>query len=153
MLQLILFEFKSFTGLLKFVNGAAALAELVQEVLEFILEILVLPLHSLVMLLRFVVGCAELEHFGGVVTALLLRSVQLGGEIVSLRFPLSDNFVERFLPFLKLSCQLLGAIHFRLHVVDFALQMALRFLETGYLRIESFDELFRALQLDLQFLP
>jgi len=92
-------------------------------------------------LLALVVGGLETEQFGGVVAAFLLGGVELGGQIINLGLPFSDDLVEVLAALLHLVGEELGAFNFDLHVLEFTAEALLDLLEGDGLLVEGLDGL------------
>lgn len=135
-LEFLLLDLETLAGFLDLVHVAAALADLVHQVLDLIGEVLVLATDALQVLLAFIVGSLEAEELGRVVAALLLRGVELGGEIVHLGLPFGDDLVEVLAALLHLVGEQLGALNLDLHVLELAGQALLDLLESDRLLVE-----------------
>merc|ERR1719379_1883242 len=93
-LKLLLLHLKTAAGLVKLVDGFATLAELVGEVVDLVGEKLVLALESLNVLLRLLILGLKLEELSRVGLGLVLAGDELGGEVLALGLPLSNELVE-----------------------------------------------------------
>lgn len=140
-LELVLLGFEALPGLLDLVDVAATFADLVEQVLDFVGEVLVLAADSLELFLAFLVGSLETEQFGGVVAAFLLAGVELGGEVVDLELPFSDDLVEGLLFLLGSVGNGGGTVDLELQVLDLGGETLLGLLEGNDLLVEGFDGL------------
>merc|ERR1719189_3330938 len=84
LLQLLLLHLQLPAGLVQLVHGAAALAQLVQQVLDLLGQVLVLPPDGVQVLQHFLVGGLDAEVLGAVVAALGLAAGDLILQILSL---------------------------------------------------------------------
>merc|ERR1719192_1247106 len=93
-LQLLLLGLQHAALFVKSVDGATALTQLVEQILDLVSEVLVLPLDNVELLSGLLLGGLQAEQLGGVVAALVLRGVNLGSEVSGLGLPLTENLVE-----------------------------------------------------------
>merc|ERR1719400_1827635 len=93
-LELLLLLLKHAALFVESMDGAATLTELVKEILDFISEVLVLPLDNIELLKGLLLGSLEAEQLRAVVAALVLGGSDLCSEISSLGLPLTKNLVE-----------------------------------------------------------
>lgn len=138
-LEFVLFGFQTLARLLDLVDVAATLADLVQQILDFISQVLVLTADSLKLLLAFFVGTLETEQFGGVVAAFLLGSIQLGSQIVDLELPFSNDLVEGLLLLLGSVGNGGGTVDLELQILDLGGQTLLGLLQSDTLLVERLD--------------
>ena len=116
-------------------------------------KVLVFAADALQVFLAFIVGGLEAEEFGRVVAALLLRSIEFGGQIINLGLPFGDDLVEVLAALLHGGGQGLSALNFELHVFQLAGQTTLDLLQGDNLSVEGFDGFFSFAQASLQFPP
>merc|ERR1719422_1895736 len=93
-LQLLLLGLRHAALFVKSVDGATALTQLVEQILDLVSEVLVLPLDNVKLLSGLLLGGLQAEQLGGVVAALVLRGVNLSSEVSGLGLPLTENLVE-----------------------------------------------------------
>merc|ERR1719225_340276 len=93
-LQLLLLLLKPPPLLVQVVDGAAALAKLVEKILDLVSEVLVLALDNVQLLKTLILGGLQPEQLGGVVATLVLGGSDLGGDISGLGLPLAKHLVE-----------------------------------------------------------
>uniref|UniRef100_A0A182JJS0 Uncharacterized protein n=1 Tax=Anopheles atroparvus TaxID=41427 RepID=A0A182JJS0_ANOAO len=140
-LQLVLLGLQALARLLDFVDVAATLTDLVQQILDLIGQVLVLTADSLKLLLALLVGTLQTEQLGRVVAALLLRSVQLGGQIVDLQLPFADDLVEGLLLLLGSVGDRRGTVNLELQILDLGGQALLGLLQGNALLVQRLDGL------------
>lgn len=140
-LELVLFDFQTLARLLDLVDVAATFADLVEQVLDLISQVLVLTADSLKLLLALIVGALKTEQLGGVVAALLLGGVELGGQIVDLELPFADDLVEVLLLLLGGVGDQVSAIDLEGQVLDFGGQTLAGLLQGDNLLVEGLDGL------------
>merc|ERR1719291_125242 len=92
MLQLL--GLQTLPDFVNLVDGAATLADLVHDVLDFVGEGLVLPADFLELEHSLLVGRLDLEQLRGGVASLLLADVKVEGQTVNLALPLADDLVK-----------------------------------------------------------
>merc|ERR1719291_1660293 len=92
MLQLL--GLQTLPDFVNLVDGAATLADLVHDVLDFVGEGLVLPAGFLELEHSLLVGRLDLEQLRGGVASLLLADVKVEGQTVNLALPLADDLVK-----------------------------------------------------------
>lgn len=140
-LELVLLSLKALPGLLDLVDVAATFTDLVKKILDFVGEVLVLAADSLELFLAFFVGTLETEQFGGVVAALLLAGIELGGKVVDLELPFSDDLVEGLLLLLGSVGNSGGTVDLELQVLDLGGEALLGLLESNNLLVEGLNGL------------
>merc|ERR1719384_407112 len=96
LLQLLLLNLELAAGLVQLVHGAAALAQLVQQVLDLLGQVLVLPPDGVQVLQHLLVGGLDAEVLRAVVAALGLAAGDLILQILSLQSPLVDKVVNEW---------------------------------------------------------
>merc|ERR1719357_2208124 len=84
--------------LVKLVDGPATITQLVQEILDLISQVLVLPLDNIQLLNSLIPGSLETEQLAVVVPALLLAGINLSSQIINLGLPFSDDLIEVLAP-------------------------------------------------------
>lgn len=149
-LELVLFGFQALAGLLDLVDVAATLTDLVEQILDFISQVLVLTTHSLQLLLALLVGALKTEQLGGVVAALLLGGIELSGQIINLELPLANDLVEGLLLLLGGVGNGVGTVDLQLQVLDFGGQTLLGLLEADALLVERLNGLLSLSKASLQ---
>merc|ERR1719433_1100154 len=93
-LKLQLLGLQTLPDFVDLVDGAATLADLVHDVLDFVGEGFVLPADFLELEHSLLVGRLDLEQFRGGVASLLLADVKVEGQAVNLALPLADDLVK-----------------------------------------------------------
>merc|ERR1719336_3075254 len=94
LLQLLLLRFQPPPLLVQLVDGAAAIAKLVEKILDLVSQVLVLAPHDVQLLVGLVQRRLQAEPLGIEVPALRVASIQLSMEILGLGFPFTDDLVE-----------------------------------------------------------
>ena len=90
-LELLLLNLQAPALLVKLMDGAAAIAKLVKEILDFISQVLVLPLDNIQLLNGLIPSSLQPEELAVVVAALLLAGFNLSNKVINLGFPFSNN--------------------------------------------------------------
>ena len=90
-LELLLLNFQAPALLVKLMDGAAAIAKLVKEILDFISQVLVLPLDNIQLLNGLIPSSLQPEELAVVVAALLLAGFNLSNKVINLGLPFSNN--------------------------------------------------------------
>merc|ERR1719492_728502 len=93
-LQLLLLSLQHPPLFVQGVDGAAALTKLVEEILDLVSEVLVLPLDNVQLLGGLLLGGLQAEQLAAVVAALVLGGADLGSQVGSLGLPLTKDLVE-----------------------------------------------------------
>ena len=90
-LELLLLNLQAAALLVKLMDGAATITQLVKEILDLISKVLVLPLNNIKLLNSLIPSSLEAEQLTVIVAAFLLASIQLSCQVVNLGLPFSDN--------------------------------------------------------------
>merc|ERR1719516_877651 len=143
-LQLLLLLLTATPLLVQVVDGAAALAKLVQKILDLISEVLVLTLHDVQLLKTLVLSGLQPEQLGGVVATLVLGGSDLGGDISSLGLPLAKHLVEVLAPLLGDESSSVHPLVLHGQVVKLVVHPGLGLLGVGHLGGESVNQLLNA---------
>merc|ERR1719328_1043471 len=93
-LQLLLLALHPPPLLVQLVDGAAAIAKLVEQILDLVSQVLVLPANDVQLLVGLIKSGLEAEPLVAVVARLRVGGVQLSHEVIGLGLPLADNLVE-----------------------------------------------------------
>merc|ERR1719492_207790 len=93
-LQLLLLSLQHPPLFVQGVDGAASLTKLVEEILDLVSEVLVLPLDNVKLLGGLLLGGLQAEQLAAVVAALVLGGADLGSQVGSLGLPLTKDLVE-----------------------------------------------------------
>merc|ERR1719348_2465719 len=93
-LQLLLLLFQTTSLFVQVMDGAASLAELIKKILDFIREVLVLPLDDIELLNSLISGGLKPEQLRRVVATFILGGGHLSSNISSLGLPLTQNLVK-----------------------------------------------------------
>merc|ERR1719206_1544754 len=149
-LQLLLLLLKATPLLVQVVDGAAALAKLVQKILDLISQVLVLALDNVQLLKTLVLGGLQPEQLGGVVATLVLGGSDLGGDISGLGLPLAEHLVEVLAPLLGDESSSVHPLVLHGQVVQLVVHPDLGLLSIGNLGGESVDQLLVLNDLGLQ---
>merc|ERR1719193_2259284 len=149
-LQLLLLLLEPPPLLVQVVDGAAALAKLVQKVLNLIGEVLVLALHDVQLLKTLVLGGLQPEQLGGVVATLVLGSSNLGRDISGFGLPLAEHLVEVLAPLLSDEGSGVHPLVLHGQVVELVVHPDLGLFSVGNLGGESVDQLLVLNDLGLQ---
>merc|ERR1719225_2599776 len=75
-------------------DGATTISQLVQQVLDLVSEVLVLPLDDVQLLDDLLVGGLQAEQLAAVVPALVLRGINLSHDVAGLGLPLAVDLLE-----------------------------------------------------------
>merc|ERR1719370_1162344 len=148
--RLLLLLLQAAPLLVQVVDGAAALTELIQEILDLVSEALVLALDNIKLLKSLILSGLQPEELGGVVAALVLGGGDLGRDIGGLGLPFAQNLV-------KVLASLLGdqgsGVHpLVLHgqVIELRVHPGLGLLGVGHLSGEHINQLLALNNLGLQ---
>ena len=95
-LELLLLNLQAPALLVKLMDGAAAIAKLVKEILDFISQVLVLPLDNIQLLNGLIPSSLQPEELAVVVAALLLAGFNLSNKVINLGLPFSNNLKVKF---------------------------------------------------------
>merc|ERR1740129_1218955 len=127
-LKLQLLGLKALPDFVNLMDGAAALADLVHDVLDLVGEGFVLPADFLQLKHGLLVGRLNLEQLRGGVASLLLADVQVVGQAVDLALPFANDLVK--LLGLPLHCGIedLGLVQDAGHLTDLSADLALGLL-------------------------
>ena len=90
-LELLLLNLQAAALLVKLMDGAATITQLVKEILDLISKVLVLPLNNVQLLNRFIPSSLQPEELAVVVAALLLAGFNLSNKVINLGLPFSNN--------------------------------------------------------------
>ena len=96
-LELLLLNLQTAALLVKLMDGAATIAQLVKEILDLISKVLVLPLNNIQLLNSFIPSSLQPEELAVVVAALLLACLNFSNKVINLCFPFSDNLQGKML--------------------------------------------------------
>merc|ERR1719428_2452764 len=135
-LELHLLSLETLADFVNLVDGAAALSDLVHDVLDLIGEGLVLPPDLLQLEDGLLIGGLHLEQLRGGISGLLLAHIEVEGKAINLTLHLIDGLVE------LLGLPLHGGVHHLSlvevggHLVDLNLDLALGLLNLGQLGLE-----------------
>merc|ERR1719191_895368 len=149
-LQLLLLSLQHPPLFVQSVNGAASLTELIQEILDLVSEVLVLPLHNVQLLGGLLLGGLQAEQLGAVVAALILGGSDLGREVSSLGLPLTQNLVKVLGSLLSDQSGSVDPLVLHGEIVQVSSLSALRLLGVGHLGGQNVHELLVLHDLGLQ---
>merc|ERR1719422_2856015 len=145
---LVLLNSSSFSAILQpsalfvqLVDGAAAIAQLVQQVLDLIGQVLVLAADNVQLLVGLVQGGLEAEALGVEVAALGLAGLKLGLHVVGLGLPLADHLLEVLAALLGDDGGGVGALVLHGQLLQLVLHAVLGLLGGGNLGVEGLDVL------------
>merc|ERR1719351_114084 len=140
-LQLLLLGFHPPPLLVELVDGAAAIAELVEQILDLVSQVLVLTADDVQLLVGLVKGRLEAEPLVAVVASLGVRGVQLSHQVVSLRLPLADNLVEVLAALLGDAGSGVGPLVLHGQLLELRVHAGSRLLSRSNLGVQSLDVL------------
>merc|ERR1719195_1772962 len=140
-LQLLLLSLQTAPLLVQLVDGAASVSQLVQQVLDLVSQVLVLPADHIQLLHHLVMGGLQAEHLGAVVAGLGPAGVQLGHQVVSLALPLPDNLVKVVGALLGDDGSGVSALVLHGDLLQLGLQAVLALLGGGNLGVEAVNGL------------
>merc|ERR1719295_2044014 len=146
-LELLLLHLELAASLVELVDGFATLSELVGEVVDLVGEDLVLALEALNVLEGLLILGLELEELGRVGLGLGLAGDELGGEVLALELPVSDELVELTLLLLHGGGVGVGALNVDHEVLNLASKTVLGLLEGRALAESLLNLLFGLSQL------
>merc|ERR1719412_1543921 len=141
-LELLLLNFQAATLLVQLVDGPATISQLVQEILDFIGQVLVLPLDNIQLLNSLIPGSLEAEKFAVVVPAFLLAGINLSRQVINLGLPFTNNLVKVLATLLSDDGSSMDALILQLKVFQLSLKAVLGLLSAGDLLVEGLDGLF-----------
>ena len=95
-LELLLLNLQAAALLVKLMDGAATITQLVKEILDLISKVLVLPLNNIQLLNSFIPSSLQPEELAVVVAALLLAGFNLSNKVINLGLPFSNNLKVKF---------------------------------------------------------
>merc|ERR1719443_1701192 len=93
-LQFFLLNLKPSALLVKLVDGTATISKLIQKILDFIGQVLVLTLDNIQLLNSFFMSSLQAEQLTVEVAAFLLAGINLSSNIISLGLPLTNNLIK-----------------------------------------------------------
>merc|ERR1719278_883513 len=93
-LELLLLALHAPPLFVKLMDGAAAIAKLIEQVLDLVGEVLVFTADDVQLLVGLIEGRLEAEPLVAVVASLRVGSIQLGHKVVRLCLPFSNNLVK-----------------------------------------------------------
>merc|ERR1719410_604403 len=149
-LQLLLLGLHPPPLFVELVDGAAAIAKLVEQILDLVSQVLVLTADDVQLLVGFVKRRLEAEPLVAVVASLGVRGVQLGHQVVSLRLPLADNLVEVLAALLGDAGSGVGPLVLHGQLLELRVHASSRLLSRSNLGVQSLDVLLGLPQLDLR---
>merc|ERR1711884_311957 len=100
-LELLLLLLQHAALFVQSMDGAAALTKLVEQILDFISQVLILTLDNIQLLHRLLLGGLQAEQLRGVVASLILGGSYLSSKVSSLGLPLTQNLVKVLGPLLS----------------------------------------------------
>merc|ERR1719237_1545921 len=130
--------------------ASASLTELIQEILDLVSEVLVLPLNNVQLLGGLLLGGLQAEQLGAVVAALILGSSDLSTEISSLGQPLTQNLVKVLGSLLSDQSGSVDSLVLHGEIVQVSSLSALGLLSVGHLGGENIHKLLVLHDLGLQ---
>ena len=93
-LELLLLNLQASALLVKLMDGAATITQLVKEILDLISKVLVLPLNNVQLLNCFIPSSLQPEELAVVVAALLLACLNFSNKVINLCFPFTNNLLN-----------------------------------------------------------
>merc|ERR1719428_691287 len=135
-LELHLLSLETLADFVNLVDGAAALSDLVHDVLDLIGEGLVLPPDLLQLEDGLLIGGLHLEQLRGGISGLLLAHIEVEGKAINLTLHLIDGLVELLGLPLHGGVDDLSLVEVGGHLVDLDLDFALSFLNLGQFGLE-----------------
>merc|ERR1740129_266235 len=139
-LKLQLLGLKALPDFVNLMDGAAALADLVHDVLDFVGERLVLPADFLKLKHGLLVGRLNLEQLRGGIASLLLADVEVVGQAVDLALPFANDLVELLGLPLHGGIEDLGLVQAAGHLTDLSADLALGLLNLVQLSGQVVDD-------------
>merc|ERR1719242_2871445 len=131
-------------------SRAACLTELIQEILDLVSEVLVLPLHNVQLLGGLLLGGLQAEQLGAVIAALILGGSDLSSEVSSLGLPLTQNLVKVLGSLLSDQSGSVDPLVLHGEIVQVSSLSALRLLGVGHLGGQNIHQLLVLQDLGLQ---
>merc|ERR1719412_2956678 len=129
---------------------SSSFSELIQEILDLVSEVLVLPLHNVQLLGGLLLGGLQAEQLGAVVAALILGGSDLGREVSSLGLPLTQNLVKVLGSLLSDQSGSVDPLVLHGEIVQVSSLSALRLLGVGHLGGQNVHQLLVLHDLGLQ---
>merc|ERR1719225_1087254 len=122
-------------------DGSATITQLVKQVLDFISQVLVLPLDNIQLLNSLIPSSLQPEELAVVVAALLLAGFNLSNKIINLGLPFSNNLVEVLATTLGDDGSSMDTLVFQLQVLQLGFKTVLGLLSAGNLLVQGFNGL------------
>merc|ERR1712121_546344 len=122
-------------------DGPATISQLVQEILDFISQVLVLPLDNIQLLNSLIPSGLEAEHLAVVVPALLLAGINLGCQVINLGLPFTNNLVKVLGPLLSDDGSGMDALILQLKILQVGFKAVLGLLSAGNLLVQRLNSL------------
>merc|ERR1719381_471904 len=141
-LELLLLNLQATALLVKLVDGPATIPQLVQEILDLISQVLVLPLDNIQLLNSLIPGSLETEQLAVVVPALLLAGINLSSQVINLGLPFSDDLIEVLAPLFSNDGCSVDTLVLKLKILQLSLKAHLGLLSAGNLLVQGLDGLF-----------
>merc|ERR1719219_2160379 len=151
-LKLVSLLLESSLGLLELVDGLSALAKLISQIGDLLLQVLALSLDSLEAVKSLLVSVLGLEELGAHASRLLLAALELDLKLFLLLLVLSDNLVEVTLLLVQSGGGRVGSLEVDLQIFELAKLSLLGLLKRSALSLSGLNHLFHLLELLRQLL-
>merc|ERR1712241_80173 len=138
-LELFLLNLQTAALLVKLVNGAASISQLVKQILDLISQILVLPLNNIQLLNCFIPCSLQPEELTVVVTVLLLAGFNFSKEIVDLGLPFSNNLIKVLATALSDDGSSMDPLVLELQIFKLSFKTVLGLLSAGNLLVQGLN--------------
>merc|ERR1712241_276351 len=140
-LELFLLNLQAAALLVKLVNGAASITQLVEQILDLVSQVLDLPLDNIQLLDGLIPSSLQPEELAVVVAVLLLAGLNLSKKIINLGLPFSNNLVEVLATTLGDDGSSMDTLIFQLQVLQLSFKTVLGLLSAGNLLVQGFNGL------------
>merc|ERR1719430_897046 len=114
-------------------NSSFSCSKLIQQILDLISKVLVLPLDNVQLLECFLSASLQPEQLGAIVSTLILRGSYLCSDISSLGLPLTKYFVKVLASFLSDESSSMNSLVFHADIIQVSGHSGLGLLSIGHL--------------------
>merc|ERR550519_1324060 len=140
-LELTLLNLEPPALFVQLVDGATAVSELVEQILDLVGRILVLPLDNVQLFCGLIASSLQAEQLRVVVAALVLRGLDLSRDVGGLGLPLAQDLVKVASPLLSDDGGSVGPLVLHRDLVQVGQKPGLGLLDVGHLGLESVHSL------------
>merc|ERR1712223_1806911 len=138
-LKLFLLDLKTASLFVQLMDGATTIAKLIKEILDFISEVLVFPLHNIELLRGLIPGCLQSEQFAVVVATFLLAGFNLGSKIINLGLPFSNDLIKVPASLLSNDSSSMDSLILKLKILKLSLKAMFSLFSACNLLVQGFN--------------